>query len=309
MKDLPLTITEPHRAPRRRHLFHKMIFTPARHEINSTLARVASVPNGYTLRLRNLFSPSLRSLNFELKRVGFAPSCLYSTGHDGATACAKHASPPRFCKSASNEGTHQTSGHIDNGALTLALTPTATLGVIAGSLAGPIRAQISPRHTSVVDAGRGVGCGSEKTHGILLRAAPVCQQVCSSTSGVNSDHTTASFGDGFVVPAMNPGSARVDAGLTRTSPRQGVALEAGFLATGSAHTAGSEDLVDGLANASIIFDGGVQGDCGALGRAGDVGAGGSLAEGGGGCPGEERQMGVIHVTDQDFRDVAEALMK
>lgn len=85
-------------------------------------------------------------------------------------------------------------------------------------------------------------------------------------------------------------------------------LEAGFLITGSAHTAGAEDLVDGLVDASILFSGGVQGGRVVLARAGDESAVDDLAEGGLGLSGEERHLCGIHVTDQDLRDAAEALV-
>lgn len=166
------------------------------------------------LLLRFVMSPSLRSLKFELNRVCFGPSS-FSTRHD-VTACAQRASQPRVCNSRSTEGTHRTSGHIGNGAQSLGVAPTPTLGVVVASLSCLDRTQSSPRHRGI-GGGRGMACGSDKTRYTLL-TAPVNEPVCCSTFGINLHAGTASFGDGLRVSAMDRRSAGVEAGLTRIPP-------------------------------------------------------------------------------------------
>lgn len=281
-------------------------------EMNVTSVCPTSVHlEGYMLPLRCLCSPSLRSLQFELDRVGFGPSGFSSTQDGDAAACAPRALASGVLGSLSAEATHRpSSDYLDDGAQSLAVASTATaVGVVAAPLPLSVLAERSTRHTAVVGAGKWASFGVEEAN-VTLSTPPVNDQmVCSNVSDNNRDASTAVCAeDDSRMPPLRPTNAGADANVTPTSRSEDAPLNEGLPFPGGEHMEASEDPADRIAGASIIFDDGVPGVGGVVDRVDDATFFDNVTEGGVGLLGEECQWGGIHLTDEDLQDAAEALM-
>lgn len=258
-----------------------------------------------------VYSPSARSLQLELQRIGFGPKYVIGTDERISTACATRGSSSALCKSTRPEETHRSSDGL--APVTQTLASSAVRGVVEVPLLHvhqmplppPIHMLTSPPHEVIFGAGRGRQLGVEEAES-TVSTSQMNEQLCGNPEIERAAGFVCAEDNRLSAPKVNHWNEGIGTGsATKTSFSEN--MEEDRPQTTSSQGMASSDITAILLGDNNRFDHGV-GASGAPGVADDVTIVDNTREDGLGLLREQWEGVDFNMSYEQIMDAEEELM-